>query len=74
MDPVLPPEDNFEIPKFRPFLRIFPIIAVSIAIPLTVFLAQQQQETRQFASENPTPFILPSLTPTPIQSEPIPAQ
>ncbi len=65
MDPVLPPDDTFELPKYRPFLRIFPIVAVIVAIPVTVFLAQEQQQTRQYASEQPTPFVLPSLTPTP---------
>lgn len=57
-------------------LNLLAFLVVLLAIPLTVFIAQQQQELRQRAQETaptPSPTIEPTLTATPSTSTPTPS-
>lgn len=65
---------HFSDPQKRKLLAIIAIMAVVLAIPLTVFIAQKQQELRQRASEFKTtpPFLtLPFATESFPSSPPI---
>lgn len=57
-------------------LSLLAFLVVLLAIPLTVFITQQQQELRQRAQETaptPSPTIEPTLTATPSTSTPTPS-
>lgn len=56
---------HFSAASNRRLLSLLTLVVIVAALPLTVFMAQQQQDLRQRASEVTTPTSPPFVTPTP---------